>query len=329
MRAALAFALRCALLLASGCSAQGFIASPSDYAGYRATRVSPTFELRLAAAQRYLAEHADGRYRDEVRAFFDPAEELFFSARKDTRLGLEGYLAALPKGPHEEQAKRRISEIDAASRSRTAELDRTVAEVEARTSGPRAAERARVRAEVQDWLTRLLDRGTWAGPIAAARPALVVPFSLSLPAPRCALVDPPEGAVARRCTKLTGLPYSVQVERGLEAREATVEITVIQDPRGVPIEATVSGPDLFVRLEETYRVKPVVTGDAEQRAAATARAVEMVRAAFSQAVSAAPSCARKIKAPTVLELGCDGVLVSVRAGAAPGDDDRIVIAPLF
>lgn len=322
-------ALALALLLTAGCAAQGFIASPSDYAGYRATRVAPTFEQRLAAAQRYLGEHADGRYKDEVRAFFDPAEETFFASKKATKLGLEGYLVALPKGPHESQARRRISELEALTRSRAAELDRTVAEVEARVSGPGAVDRARVRAEVQDWLARLLDRATWDAPISAAKASLVVPFSLSLPAPRCELVDPPEGAVARRCAKLIGLPYSVQVERGLEPREATIEIILLQDPRGVPIEASVGGPDLFVRLEETYRVKPVTTGDAEQRAAATARAAQMVKTAFSRAVSDAPSCARRVKPPTVLELGCEGVLVSVRAGAAPGDDDRIVIAPLF
>lgn len=318
-----------ALLGALGCSMQGFIAAPSDYAGYRATRVAPTFEDRLAAAQRYLVEHPDGRYKDQVRAAFDPAEEAFFASKKGTRIGLEAYLAALPRGPHEAAARRRLAELDTSARSRTAELDRTVAEVEARVSGPRAAERARVRAEIQGWLDRFLDRATWSAPIAASKASLVVPFSLSLPAPRCALLDPPEGAVARRCAKLTGLPYSVQVERGLEPREATLEIVVLQDPRGVPIEATVSGPDLFVRLEETYRVKPVVTGDAVQRAAATARAAELVKAAFAKAVSSAPSCVRRIKPPTVIELGCEGVLVSVRAGAAPGDDDRIVIAPLF
>jgi hypothetical protein len=308
---------------------KAFVASPSDYAGYRATQITPTFEDRLAAAQRYLAEHPDGRYKDEVRAFFDPAEELFFASKRGKKPGLEAYLVTLPRGPHEAPARRRLGEIETAARSRDAELDRTAAQVEARVSGPRAAERARVRDEVKDWLTRLLDRATWSAPISAARASLVVPFSLSLPAPRCELLDPPEGAVARRCAKLIGLPYSVEVERGLEPREATLEIVVLQDPRGVPIEASVSGPDLFVRLEETYRVKPVITGDAEQRAAATARAVETVSAVFGQAVSSAVACRRRIKPPTVLELGCEGVLVSVRAGAAPGDDDRIVIAPLF
>ena len=317
------------LLFAAGCGAPGFIASPSDYAGYRATRVGTTFEDRLGAAQRYLVEHPDGRYKDEVRAFFDPAEELFYFSKKGSKAGLQAYLVTLPKGPHEPQARRRIGELETAARSREAELEHTTAEVTARVSGPLARERSRVRSEIKDWLGRFLDRAAWTAPVSASRASLVVPFSLSLPAPRCELLDPPEGAVARRCVKLTGLPYSVEVERGLEPREATLEVILVEDARGVPIEASIGGPDLFVRLEETYLVKPVITGDADQRAAAVVRAAELVRTAFTQTVSDASSCKRHVKAPTVLELGCQGVLVSVRAGAAPGDDDRIVIAPLF
>ena len=206
-----------ALALAA-CQPQAFIASPSDYAGYRATRVAPTFEGRLAAAQRYLEEHPDGRFREEVRSFFNPAEEAFFTVNKGTKDGLRAYLATLPTGPHREQAARRIGEIETAERSSRAEMDRSSAEVTARVSGRAARERTRVREEIQAWVGRFLERGAFTEPLAAASADLVVSFSLSLPSPRCTLLEVPEGAVARRCVKLLELPYSVEGERGAEAR---------------------------------------------------------------------------------------------------------------
>jgi len=324
----MATAIALACVVTAGCQAQGFIASPSDYADHRATRVAPTFEARLAAAQRYLEEHPDGRYRDEVRAFFDPAEEAFYGAKKDSEAGLRAYLAALPKGPHREQAGRRIGELETAARSARAELQRSSAEVEARVSGRAATQRARVRGEIQTWVRRFVDPAAYAAPLSAARADLIVPFALSLPSPRCALLDVPEGAVARRCAKLLDLPYSVEGERGAEPREATIEITLDQDARGVPLGVVIGGPDLFLRLEETHRVKPVAPGDAAQRAAAITRAVELVKATFVARVSDEPACRRRPSPPAVLDLACGGVRVTVSAAGATGEDDRVVIRPL-
>ncbi|MFT3771903.1 MAG: hypothetical protein QM820_41370 [Minicystis sp.] len=315
-------------LAAAGCQAQAFIASPSDYAGYRATRVAPTFEERLAAAERYLQQHPDGRFKDEVRAFFDRGEEAFYAANQGNKAGLQGYLKVLPRGPHHAQAERRIGEIETAERSSRAELNRSVAEVEARVSGRAAAERAHVREELEAWLRRLLDPQTYAAPVAAARADLVVPLSLSLPSPRCERIEPAEGAVARRCAKLIELPYRVEVERGTEPREATIEITIAEDARGVPLEASIGGPDFFLRLEETYRVKPIAPGDTAQRTAAITRAASLVKAAFGAVVSEDPSCKRRPSPPAVLDLACAGVRVTVSAAAAPGEDDRILIRPL-
>jgi len=319
----------CALAAAGCTAAQGLIASPSDYTAYRATRVAPTFEERLAAAERYLEEHKDGRYKDEVRAFFDPAEEAFWATKKDTKASLRGYLELLPRGPHHEAAERRIGQIEVAERSAAAEVARSAAEVEARVSGRAAADRARVRAEIEGWLRIFLDRKLYEAPLSAARAEAVVPLALSLPSPRCALSDPPEGAVSRRCTKLLELPFVVQAERGEVPHEAIVEITLAQDERGVPLEATVGGPDLFVRFEETHRVKPIAPGDAAARAAAVSRAVEEVSAVFGQAVSDAPGCRRRPVPGTALELACNGMRVTVAAAKAAGEDDRVVIRPLF
>jgi hypothetical protein len=196
-------------------------------------------------------------------------------------------------------------------------------------TGKAAADRARVRSEIEGFLRIFLDRKLYEAPLSAARAEAVVPLALSLPSPRCTLSDPPEGAVARRCVKLLELPFLVQAERGEEPHEATVEITLAQDERGVPLEATLGGPDLFVRYEETHRVKPIAPGDTAQRAAAVTRAVEEVSAVFAQAVSDSPSCRRRPAPGTALELACSGMRVTVAAAKAAGEDDRVVIRPLL
>ena len=68
------------LAAASGCGCGGFVTSPADYTAYRATRVAPTLDARLSAAERYLASYPDGAFVAEVRASFDRAEPVFFAA---------------------------------------------------------------------------------------------------------------------------------------------------------------------------------------------------------------------------------------------------------
>jgi hypothetical protein len=314
---------------AAGCANNALFASAGDYSAYRATRVARSFEARLAAAQRYLKERPDGVFHEAVRAYFDPAEEVFYASKKDSRPGLEAYLAALPQGPHKDEATRRIGQLDVADRSRRAELDKTVATVEARVSGPGATARARVRSELEEWLGRFLDAGVFHAPLSRSRATLIVPFSLSLPSPHCSLdpAEAPAPSAPRRCAKLLELAYDVEGPRGPDPREATLEITVLERADGTPVEVTLGGPDLFLRLEETYRVKPIAPDDAEQRAAANARAVTFVSRVFSNAVSEAGPCAQPVLPPLTLRLACEGVRVDVRPAASPGEDDRIVIAP--
>jgi hypothetical protein len=312
-------------LAATGC-ATGWLSSPTDYGSFRATRVAPTFEKRLAAARRYLDERPNGAFRAEILAWFVRAEEAFYASKKGSRTGLAAYLEALPTGPHVEEARRRIAALDAISRG--AELDRLAADVEAKVSGPGAAARTRVRQELDAWLTRFLDPKVFRAPMSAAKADLVIPFSLSLPPLRCELLDPPQGQTARRCAKLLELPYEIQKPEGSEPREATVEIAVLEDAFGTPLEATLGGPDLFLRLEETYRIVPMVSDDAAHRSAAATRAVAFVKRAFGKAVSDAETCARPAQGPASLRLACEGMQVEVFPAPAPGQDDLIVMVPV-
>lgn len=323
--------MRPALLLAlalTACAPQSFVAQPSEYAAYRATRVGRTFEDRIAAAHVYLLDYPDGWFKAEVRAFFDPAEAAFYATSSGTEGGLRAYLKALPRGPHREEARRRILQIEVAARVNREQVERDVAAVEARISGAAVRERAEVQKTFDGWLARLLDPALYDAPLHAADAGLLVPFALSLPSPRCTTFDPPDGGIARRCVKLLSLPYTVEADHGLEPREATLEITLAQDPRGVPLEAFLAGPDLFSRLEETHRVKPLPADDTALRAQAVSRAVDGARAIFAQAVDDKPACRKKPTPPTVMELACGGVRLTALPGTKPGEDDRLEIRPL-
>jgi hypothetical protein len=312
-------------LTATGC-ATGFASSSADYRDYRATRVAPTLEKRLAAAQRYLEQRPTGVFHTEVRGWFIRAEDAFYSSKKGSRTGLAAYLDALPRGPHKEAAAQRIEALDAISRS--AELDKLAAGVEARVSGPGALARTQVRKELDAWLSRFLDPKVFRAPMSQAKADLVIPFSLSLPAPRCEILEPAQGRAARRCAKLLELPYEILKPEGPEPREATVEITVLEDAFGTPLEATLGGPDLFLRLEETYRIVPMASDDPAQRAAAAARAAAFVRRVFAHAVSDGERCARPAQGPAAVRLACEGMQVEVFPASTPGEDDTIVMVPV-
>ena len=320
-----------AILLAStGCAESGFLASPADYTAYRATRIAPTLEGRLAAADRYLTAYPEGAFLPEVRAWFDRAEPVFFAAREGSLAGLQGYTTTLPHGPHHAQASKQLAGLEA---KRDRKDLATAADV---TSGvdQATAERAAVRAELSTWIGLFLDAALWDAPLSHAKAALIVPWSLSLPSPACALLEPgakpgeglspPRGA-ARRCAKLLPLPHSADVEGAAEAREATLEITVFQDAEGRPIEARIGGPDLFLRIEETFTIRALPRGEPAPRVAAMARAAALVREAFFAAVPSDSQCKRPPAAPVFLDLACAGLHVSARSAVGAGEDDLILI----
>ena len=318
------------LLASPGCAGSGFLAAPDDYTAYRTTRIAPTLEGRLAAADRYLASYPEGAFVPEVRAWFDRAEPVFFAAREGSLAGLQDYTKTLPGGPHHAQATKQLARLEAA-RDR-----RDLATAEDVTSGvDRAtADRAAVRAELTTWIGLFLDASLWDAPLSRARTALIVPWSLSLPSPACTPLEPgakpgeglpPPPGATRRCAKLLALPYSVVVDGVAEAREVTLEITVFQDAEGRPIEARIGGPDFFLRVEETFTIRALPRGEPEPRIAAMARAAALVRGVFFEAVPAGGQCKRPPAAPVFLDLACAGLHVSARSAVGEGEDDLILI----
>lgn len=97
------------LLASCGSAGQRVIASPSEYASYRATRIAGDLDTKMAATSHYLDEFPNGAFHAEVARFYERAEPLYFEARKRTESGLAAYLEALPDGPHAEEARHRLS----------------------------------------------------------------------------------------------------------------------------------------------------------------------------------------------------------------------------
>jgi hypothetical protein len=310
----------------AGCTAgKVFVASAGDYADYRATRVSPTFEGRVGAAARYLERRPRGAYADEVRAYFDRAELLFYESSAKNAEGLESYLDVLPKGPHAAEARDALAFFG----ERAAKPDELLVAAAAtrRRLEANARGRAHAREELSSWLERVMAKGVYTAPLGDAPKELLVPYTLSLPAPRCATFDPPKAGIARRCDKTLDLPYVIPVKRKWEDRELVFSVTLEMDAHDVPVRAAVSGPDLFARLEETWRKDAVDRDDLSSRIDAVERAVDVVGGAFEAQVSVAPDCQREVAAPDVVHLACAGIDVVATLGGGDDGDDVVVVTP--
>lgn len=316
-----------------GCaSARRFAASPEEYAIYRSARAGKTLEERLAASQSYAVKYPEGAWVDEMRAYFEKVEPLYFEAAKGSSKKLELYLTALPHGPNAKQAALRLRDLRAAENAERTELSGTAAAAE--ESVGREAERRRAVSErLRTWLGVFLDPQVFRTPLVDAKVPLIVPWSLGLPWPLCQRTqqadgggDAPKGpaGAVRRCTKLLQLDYRA-VEAGAPAeRQALVEIALWQDEAGRPVEVSIGGPDLFLRLLEAATARAVSPDDPETKLAGAEEAVALARTTFTEIVGGDKTCAKTADAD-VLRLSCKGLTLRVLAGALDGEDDRFVV----
>ena len=98
---------------APGCAVGNrLVGSRSDYVAYRKTRVAGSELDRLGAANRYLKDHPDGRYREEVAGWFTVEERRYVQRAHDRPSLLRAYLAALPDGPRAGDVKARLTELE-------------------------------------------------------------------------------------------------------------------------------------------------------------------------------------------------------------------------
>lgn len=306
-------------------STRAMTTSSDEWIAYRKTRVSPTLEGRIVASARYLARYPNGAFVEQTRRFYEVAEPLYFDELRKTPDGLYTYLAALPRGPHADEAKQVLHRHVEKQRgptgfdSRIMAMDTAIAELAAR----RAATRERFLEALHLWL----DLDAYTRPIAQAKASLVIPWSLSLPRPRCSPPDAATNDVTRICVKLLEETYEATNGSTTDEHQLTLEITVAQDASGRPRRVVLGGPDLFVRLEETFGGRAIAPDDSRGRAAGVSRVTEIVRREFAANVSDEPTCRQRPRAPAVMDYECKGLHVVVEAALDATSDDRIVIEP--
>jgi hypothetical protein len=291
------------------------LAAPSDeYLDYRAVRVADKLEPRLQASETYLQKHPRGRWRDDVRPWFQRAEFRYWDSRKDTIAGLSSYLKLLPDGPHSQEARQQLSLLTRLLRLSQVE---GIA-LEARYTEERLAARARERETARDafasWLGRFLSIETWGQRTSNLSSDLIFDWRIEKPQAHC---------IDDHCSKLIQLPFSMPGGGPEAARELTLDAK-LQLRQGMVYQGRLEGPELFSRVYETSTGRPVRPDDPASRVQAIAFAVDVVKGA-AEARLPASSCEKEAIAPVVLVRNCNGWTLTMTAADQPSDDDTVVI----
>ena len=220
-------------LLASGCSGQ-LLANAGDWDAYRRVRTSTSVEERLSHSQNYLAGQPKGRYRDEVKAWYDESETRYFEHARKTRSGLLEYLEILPRGPHAKAARERLAELDLARKYEKRREERLSEEAGAlleKLSDADALRKTVVR-EIGLWSKQLASIRSFGDRTSALPHELIYHFRL----------EPPEGHCASgHCKKSVGLDYAIPDSGRLRARKVVFDVVLELEQGGVS-SATVTGP---------------------------------------------------------------------------------------
>lgn len=306
--------------LVAGCAAGRQIVTPRvEYRLYRETRVAPTVEARLGAANRYLHASPNGAYAPELRAWFGSAERAYVARAHDKLPLLLAYAKALPDGPSIGAVHERIEELEAARRFVARRASAHEERVESLQAGLEraAAQRKTFVAELTGWIGALAAVRSYGQPLAALPPDLRERLAVADPGPSC-----PLDICARSVAPRFAIPNA---STQLLPREAayTVELVVAS---GAVVGMRLHGRELFSRVGEALDLRPVSFDDPQSRAEAIGRTLLVIQNALGTPLAAA-TCERPAVSPVVLERNCDGVHVTVTAAVDPGADDAIAFGP--
>jgi hypothetical protein len=306
-------------LHALGCAALPTLTErPEDYHLYRASRVAPTLEQRLQAADRYLKQRPTGPRAQELRTWFVGAEEKYYLQAFDRLPNLYAYRAALPSGPHIAEVEARITALEGRKARRVArqsDEDARAQAIERRLRDADASRRAFV-TTFKDWTARLLRVETFGEPTSELADETIFAFRLSEPRGAC------QGEL---CRKLLRLRYEVPGERELVPREALLEVQ-LELSRGLVERTRVAGPELWTRLAEALSLRALPSPSPAERADAVNRASLLVRALL-EPVLPASECEKPAAPPIVVLRQCRGRSARMVAAAMPTEDDVLEIAP--
>jgi hypothetical protein len=306
---------------AAACAVGNQLASSRDaYRLYRTTRLAPTLEERLGAANRYLHVAPDGPYAAELRAWFPAAERAYVLRARDELPLLLAYAKSLPDGPSIEEVRGRIDELErTAGFVKKRETARTVRVESLEAALARAADQRKAFiGELAGWIAALAKVRSYGQPLAALPADMRERFAIGDTAAGCPLEVCARSSAPRFAIPATGTQ--------LIPREAAyvVELSL---PSGSLAGLRLHGRELFSRVGEALDLRPVSFAEPLSRAEAIGRALSLVANALGPELSA-DGCERPAVSPVVLERACDGVHVVVTAAVEPGTDDEIAFGAL-
>jgi len=287
-----------------------------DYASYRRTRLATSLEQRLGASERYLRDYPQGDYRDEVRAWFKPAEKHYFKLAWNNLPRLRAYLDAMPNGPHAEAVTDRITELESRrvfADQREQRMLEHASGIEARLATAADQRRDFLR-EFTALARSIASVRSFGGPTSELDSELLLRFRVRQPSGICE---------ADRCSKTFSFPYSVPEKKSIADRVAQSVLEIGLD-RGLVRNVSLSGPELLTRVAEAVEVS-AVPDSPQARAEALGHAVDVLDAALEEPLPKA-RCAVEVVSPVILARRCDGVRFEVVAGLDPGAPDRLTIA---
>ena len=303
-----------------GCAAGQQLTAPlDDYEAYRRVRLAGSVEQRLGQSWRYLKMMPEGRFRGEVRGWFDTNDARYFETAFHDLGRLRGYLESVPDGPRSQAVADRIAELELAAefeRRRERALTESARAMEATLADAQRTRRDLVQAFV-GWTERLTRIKSWGQPTSALDHEFIYEFRLSAPRARC---------VEQRCAKMLSFRYTVPEIRRLDPREAVFDVVLLLDEQGGVRSALVTGPELFTRVAEAAEMRAIGPHQGLARAEAIARIAELVKHVWEPMLPEA-TCAREAVSPVVMERACAGVRVRMTAAMNPEDEDRIEIEP--
>lgn len=304
-------------VFAVACGAgQQWTAGRDEYRLYRASRVAPTEEQRLGAANDYLTRYPDGVYREEVREYFVPAEEAYFYGSRNSLPKLRAYLAAMPSGPRAKAVAARIVELEStrsAYERRDQRFLQKAQHIESTLAGAAESRRAFL-AEVTEWSRLLSGIRSFGEPTSRLDHELIYRFRLTEPHGVC---------TADRCRKEIALGFQVPDAGTLRKRDVQASLELELDPSGL-LRARFAAKELMSRVGEAVELRPIAGDDLQDRAEAIARAVTVFSAAIEAQLPEA-RCGRPPVSPVVLLRECDGVRLSLLSAVSSEELDALVI----
>jgi hypothetical protein len=301
----------------SGCVVgERLVTGRGDYRTYRETVVGKTELERLSAGHRYLVEYPNGRYHQQVKAWFQEHDARFVKRAYDRPSALRAYLKVIPNGPRSAQVQDRLTELDIHRGYQKRDDDRETAKL-ARVANE-LGEATRSRRELVRRFAALVSK------LSGVR-AFGLPLS-GLDAELSAEFRGPGGLSCQpeRCFKAFTLGYAVPSKSQFVARTAQFELLTVAVAGRID-RVELGGPELFTRVGEAVDRRVVAADSLSGRVDAIARAVQVAENALERRLPAG-HCAQTPIAPAVLVRDCRGIRVEMRAGVDAPFYDVIAVS---